>query len=44
MLLGKKYAPYEKEQYSLKTDIIHQFPEHHIPFEVSSAATNHDGL
>ena len=40
----KEHAPYVKEQWSLKTDIIHQFPEHHIPFDVFSAVTNPDGL
>ena len=28
----------------MKGDIIHQFPEHHIPFDVFSAVTNLDGL
>ena len=28
----------------MKTDIIHQFPEHLIPFDVFSAVTNPDGL
>ena len=28
----------------MKADIIHQFPEHHIPFDVFSAVTNVDGL
>lgn len=28
----------------MKTDIIHQFPEHHIPFDVFPAVTNPDGL
>ena len=27
-----------------QTDTIHQFPEHHIPFDVFSAVTNRDGL
>ena len=40
----KKYAPYAKEQCSLKADIIHQFPEHHITFHVFFAVTNLDGL
>ena len=43
-LIGKKHAPYAKEQCSLKVDIIHQFSEHHIPFDVFSAVTNLDGL
>ena len=42
--MGKKHAPYAKEQCSLKTDIIHQFPEYHIHFDVFSAVTNLDGL
>ena len=28
----------------MKADIIHHFPEHHIPFDVFSAVTNLDGL
>ena len=28
----------------MKTDIIHQFPEHHIPFDVFSAVGNSYGL
>ena len=28
----------------MKADIIHQFPEHHIPFDVFSVVTNFDGL
>ena len=28
----------------MKTDIIHQFPEHHIPFYLFSALTNLDGI
>ena len=28
----------------MKTDIIHQLPEYHLPFDVSSAETNLDGL
>ena len=28
----------------MKTDIIHQFPEHHIPFHLFSALTNLDGI
>ena len=28
----------------MKGDIIHQFPEHHIPFDVFSTVTNLDGL
>ena len=42
--LGKKHALYAKEIRSLKADIIHQFPEHHIFFDVFSAVTNLDGL
>ena len=38
------HAPYAKEQSSLKVDIIHQFPEHHILFDVLSAVTNLYGL
>ena len=41
---GKKHAPYAKEQCSLKADIIHQFPEYQIPFDVFSAVTNLDGF
>ena len=37
-------APYAKEQCSLKADIIYQFPEHHIRFDVFSAVANLDGL
>ena len=40
----KQHTPYKKEQCSLKTDIIHQFPEHHIPFDLFSALTNLDGI
>ena len=40
----KKHVPYAKEECSLKADIIHQFSEHHIPFDVLSAVTNLDGL
>ena len=40
----KKHAPYAKEQCSLKADIIHQFPEHHILFDAFSAVTNLDEL
>ena len=36
---GKKHA---KEQCSLKADIIHEFPEHHIHFDIFSAVTNLD--
>ena len=43
-LIGEKHAPYAKEQRSLKADIIHQLPEHHIPFEEFSAVTNLDGV
>ena len=28
----------------MKADIIHQFPEHHIPFDVFFVVTNLDGL
>ena len=28
----------------MKTDIIHQFPENHLPFNILSAETNLDGL
>ena len=42
--MEKKHALYAKEQCSLKVDIIFQFPEHHIPFDVFSAVTNLDGL
>ena len=42
--MAKKHAPYAKEQCSLKADIIHQVPEHHIPFDAFSAVTNLDGL
>ena len=28
----------------MKTDIIHQFPKHHIPFDLFSALTNLDGI
>ena len=28
----------------MKTDIIHQFPEYHIPFDLFSALTNLDGI
>ena len=38
--LGKKHAPYVKEQYSLSIS----FPEHHIPYDVFSAVANLDGL
>ena len=41
---GKKHTPYAKEQCSLISDMIHQFPEHHVPFDVFSAVTNLDGL
>ena len=40
----KKYALYETEIYSLKTDIIHQFSEHPMRFDLFSAATNLDEL
>ena len=43
-LIGKKYAPYAKQQCSLKTDIIHEFQEHLIPLAGFSAVTNLDGL
>ena len=42
--IGEKHTPYAREQCSFKIDIIHQFPEHHIPFDVFSAVTNRDGL
>ena len=43
--MGKIYAPYAKKQYSVKVDIIHQFPEHHIPIDAFFAIiTNLDGL
>ena len=41
---GKKHAAYGKKHYSLKADIIHQFPEHHVPFDVFSVLTNLDEL
>ena len=41
---GKKHALYAKEQCSFKANIIHQFPEHHISFDVFSAVANLDGL
>ena len=41
---GKKHAPYAKEQCSLKANIIYQFPELHVPFNVFSDVTNLDGL
>ena len=41
---GKKHAPYTKEQCSLKANIIYQFPELHVPFDVFSDVTNLDGL
>ena len=28
----------------MNTDITHQFPEHHIPFDLFSALTNLDGI
>ena len=40
----ENHAPYAKEQCNLKADIIHQFPEHHIPFDIFSVVTNFDGL
>ena len=40
---GKKQVPYTKEQCTLKVDIIHQFAEHHIFFDLFSAVTNLDG-
>ena len=40
----KKYASYAREQCSLKADIIHQFPELLILFDVFSAVINLDGL
>ena len=43
-LIGEKYTPYAKEQCSLRVNIIHQFPEHHISFDVFSVVTNLDGL
>ena len=43
-LIGEKHGPYEKEQCSLKVDIIHQFLEHHIPFDVFSDVTYLDDL
>ena len=43
-MIGEKHASYPKEQCSFKANIIHQFPEHHNPFDVVSAATNLDGL
>ena len=43
-LIGEKYTPFAKEQCSLRVNIIHQFPEHHISFDVFSVVTNLDGL
>ena len=40
----KKYASYAREQCSFKADIIHQFPELLILFDVFSAVINLDGL
>ena len=42
-LIGEKRTPYAKEQCSLRVNIIHQFSEHHISFDVFSAVTNLDG-
>ena len=42
--MGKKHARYAKEQCSLKADIIYQFQEHLIPFDVFSAGTYLDGF
>ena len=42
--LGKKHALFAKEIRSLKADIIHQFSEQHIFFDVFSAVSNLDGL
>ena len=43
-MIGEKYVPYTKKQYSLKADVILQFPEQRTPFYVFSAVSNLDGL
>ena len=39
-LIGEKHAPYGKEQCSYKADIIDQFRQENIPFDVFYAVTN----
>ena len=42
--IGKDKGKSKLKSKRNQTDTIHQFPEHHIPFDVFSAVTNRDGL